>query len=113
MMNQLVLGWPSQASAWEFIKMHLTTHYVDCMLRGGVVAEYCSSLFEHLHVTLVKQAYRMTNRKDATGQIYKRGERRRALHAADSAIPLPRDYQTVVRRVTTLSLRVYLSYCCL
>jgi hypothetical protein len=103
MMQQLTTAWPSQTSAWEFIKMHLTTHYVESIKRGGVVSEYCSGLFEHLHIPLVKQPYRRTNRKDATGQITKRGERRRALHATISAIPLPRDYATVVRRVSHVS----------
>jgi hypothetical protein len=103
-MGQLVRGWPEQTSSWEFIKMHLTLHFVACILRGGVPAEYCSGLFEHLHTTLVKQAYRRTNKKDATGQIWRRSERRRALHSAFSDIPLARDYETISRRVSTLFL---------
>jgi hypothetical protein len=85
--------------------MHLTLHFLPCMSRGGVPAEYSSGLYEHLHTTLVKQPYRKTNKKDATSQIWKRSERRRALHSAFSDIPLARDYDTMARRVSTLLLR--------
>jgi hypothetical protein len=50
-------------------------HFSDAIRRSGSPFEYSTNMYEHLHINLMKSAYRSSNRRDYTGQILKHNSR--------------------------------------
>lgn len=51
------------------IKVHMMSHYGDCIWRSGVPFEYSTNLYESLHLLLMKVGYRASNRRNAIPQV--------------------------------------------
>jgi hypothetical protein len=64
-----------QKSAFNTIKVHMMSHYDPCIRRSGLPWEYSTNMFEHMHVALMKKAYRRSNKKNASLQIIKHNRR--------------------------------------
>ena len=54
-------------------------HYIDAIRRSGAPFEYSSNLYEHLHIALMKSAYRNSNRRNYSTYIVKHNKRLQAL----------------------------------
>jgi len=61
------------------VKIHAMSHFSDVIRRSGTPFEYSSNLYEHLHIALMKAAYRRSNRKDYINYIVKHNRRLQAL----------------------------------
>jgi hypothetical protein len=68
-----------ERSHFNFIKLHVLTHYRKHVERFGSIPQYCSDISELSHVRQVKEAYRASNKVDAATQILDYGGRRLAL----------------------------------
>ncbi|GAQ89262.1 hypothetical protein KFL_005040060 [Klebsormidium nitens] len=64
-----------QASEFRIIKIHLVSHYRDCIWRSGVPIHYSTNLFESLDIQLLKIGYRASNRRNAMDQVLKHHRR--------------------------------------
>jgi hypothetical protein len=56
---------------FNLVKIHAMTHYVNSIKKFGVLFEYSANIYKHLHITLMKVAYRGSNRHDYMGYIVK------------------------------------------
>lgn len=64
-----------QKSSFNLVKIHAMRHFSDAIRRSGSPFEYNTNMYEHLHINLMKSAYRSSNRRDSTGQILKHNSR--------------------------------------
>lgn len=55
------------------------SHYSKAIRRSGAAFEYSSNMYEHLHIALMKTAYRSSNKKDYLSYIVKHNRRLQAL----------------------------------
>ncbi|GJP48515.1 hypothetical protein CLOM_g7796 [Closterium sp. NIES-68] len=58
-----------QSSEFNLPKVHAMLHVVDDIRRGGIPAHYCTDMYEHLHIALMKRPYRTSNKKNVESQI--------------------------------------------
>ena len=68
-----------QKSDFHLVKVHAMSHFSDAIRRSGTPFEYNSNLYEHLHIALMKSAYRRSNKKDYINYIVKHNRRLQAL----------------------------------
>ncbi|KAF7795494.1 hypothetical protein EIP86_006656 [Pleurotus ostreatoroseus] len=61
-------------------KLHALQHYIDCIRLFGTTNNYDTALSERLHIDFVKEAYRNSNKKDATEQMCRWLRRRETLN---------------------------------
>ena len=52
-----------QKSEFNLIKIHAMKHYMFKICCSGAPIEYNANMYEHLHVALVKTAYKASNKK--------------------------------------------------
>jgi hypothetical protein len=98
-MEELPRAWPEQKTQWRFPKMHLSTHYSDCITRGGVTIQYNANLYEHLHINIVKRPWRCSNKRDATGQVAAHWSRGQLLHSLEDSTGDRSSYMTAMDKV--------------
>jgi hypothetical protein len=55
-----------QRSDFNIIKVHLMTHFTNCIQRSGLPWEYSTNQYEQMHIVLMKTAYRASNKRAAT-----------------------------------------------
>jgi len=72
-----LLRW--QKSNFHLVKVHAMSHFSDAIRRSSTPFEYSSNLYKHLHIALMKAAYRRNNRKDYINYIVKHNIRLQAL----------------------------------
>ncbi len=53
--KEMFISW--QKSDFNFVEIHVMSHYVDSICRFGAPFEYSANLYEHLHITLMKATY--------------------------------------------------------
>jgi hypothetical protein len=68
-----------ERSHFNFIKLHVLTHYREHVERFGSIPQYSTNISELAHVLQVKEAYRASNKVDAATQILDYGGQRLAL----------------------------------
>ena len=68
-----------QKSEFQIVKSHAMSHYSQAIQRSGSPFEYSSNMYEHLHIALMKTAYRASNKKDYQSFIVKHNRRLQAL----------------------------------
>ena len=68
-----------QKSEFQIVKIHAMSHYSQAIRRSGSPFEYSSNMYEHLHIALMKTAYRASNKKDYHSFIVKHNRRLQAL----------------------------------
>ncbi|GJP33700.1 hypothetical protein CLOM_g18222 [Closterium sp. NIES-68] len=61
-----------QSSEFNIPKIHAMLHVADDIRRGGIPVHYCSDLYEHIHIALVKRPYRASNKRNAEASITRR-----------------------------------------
>jgi len=54
-------------------------HFTSSIQRSGLPWEYNSNIYEHMHISHMKNAYRASNKRAATPQIVKHNRRLQAL----------------------------------
>ncbi|CAI7856040.1 unnamed protein product [Closterium sp. NIES-54] len=62
----------AQSSEFDTPKVHAMLHVSDDIRRAGVPVHYCTDLYEHVHITLVKRPYRGSNKRNAEASITRR-----------------------------------------
>lgn len=88
-----------QTSSFNLVKVHAMLHFSDSIRRSGSPFEYSTNLYEHLHINLMKTAYRSSNRRDFTGQILRHNSRLQAYRRKDGEMEAR---ETSNERVTAL-----------
>ncbi|KAH8145068.1 uncharacterized protein LAJ45_10191 [Morchella importuna] len=68
-----------ERSHFNFIKLHVLTHYREHVERFGSIPQYSTDISELAHVRQIKEAYGASNKVDAATQILDYGGRRLAL----------------------------------
>ncbi|CAI6011861.1 unnamed protein product, partial [Closterium sp. NIES-65] len=92
MITKLKEAFPTQASAWKVVKVHMVVHYSDAIRRGGLPEEYSTNMYEHFHKVTVKRPYRASNRRQWTESIVKSNQFLSMLAQVESDIHEERDY---------------------
>ena len=64
-----------QKSEFNLIKIHAMKHFMSIIRRSEAPIEYSANMYEHLHVALVKIAYRASNKKQFLEFIMKYNRR--------------------------------------
>jgi hypothetical protein len=72
-----------QNSNFNLIKIHDIMHYEESIRRGGATSHYSASMFESMHIGLIKGPYRMTNKRHASGQIMEKNIINQLIHEID------------------------------
>ena len=72
-----MLKW--QKSGFNTVKIHVMSHFNDCIRRSGLPWEYSINMYEQMHTTLMKAGYRSSNKRQATPQIARHNQRLVAL----------------------------------
>ncbi|KAH8153126.1 uncharacterized protein LAJ45_02713 [Morchella importuna] len=68
-----------ERSQFNFIKLHVLTHYREHVERFGSIPQYFTDISELAHARQIKEAYGASNKVDAATQIQDYGGRRLAL----------------------------------
>ncbi|CAI5465902.1 unnamed protein product [Closterium sp. Yama58-4] len=61
-----------QASNFNVPKIHAMLHVTDDIRQRGVPIHYCTDVYEHVHVALMKRPYRASNKRNAEASITRR-----------------------------------------
>lgn len=68
-----------QKSGFNIIKVHMMSHFSECIRRSGLTWEYSTNQYEQMHIVLMKVAYRASNKRAATLQILNHNRRLESL----------------------------------
>jgi hypothetical protein len=98
-MDILPRVWPEQKTGWKFPKMHLLTHYTECIRRGGLTVHYNANLYEHLHIDILKKPWRRSNKRNVDGHIVTQWCRHSILETLDGVAPPRASYNTAMDKV--------------
>ncbi|CAI6012420.1 unnamed protein product [Closterium sp. NIES-65] len=98
MLHNLKTAFP-HTSDWNFIKMHLISHYIDSIRRSGLPEHYSAQLYEHLHIEYIKNPYRASNKRSVNSQIVGSEEARLRLQYIAPQLMAKKKYDTAMVKV--------------
>ncbi|CAI5478295.1 unnamed protein product [Closterium sp. Yama58-4] len=58
-----------QKSKFNVPKIHRMLHVTDDIKRRGILIHYCTDVYEHVHVAVMKRPYRASNKRNAEASI--------------------------------------------
>ncbi|CAI5940240.1 unnamed protein product [Closterium sp. NIES-65] len=96
----------AQPSEWNFIKMHLISHYMDCIERAGLPEHYCAQLYEHLHIEFIKNPYRASNKRNVNAQVVQSEEMRLRIASLAPSLERKKKYDTAMVRAQRTGERI-------
>lgn len=76
--NSIEERYLDHGACWKIPKLHILSHFSECIERFGYLQQYSSEIGETLHKG-IKEAYRHSNRRDQTKQILQFHTRRFAI----------------------------------
>ena len=83
--------------------MHIISHYIDSILRGGIPAEYNADMWEHTHMRNIKWPFRVSNRRNAGDQVAATLDKMDAATNCIVDAAEGRKYDTIMRNIFHLS----------
>jgi hypothetical protein len=87
-----------QKSEFKIVKIHAMDHFSPSIKRAGLPWEYSSNMFEHMHIALMKRAYRSSNRRKANKQMVTYNRRLEALRVAENDVESVMEKQDVNKK---------------